>query len=68
MYDREILSLATLHEPKFTVRKKIPVENFIMKPLIHGIVLMEEYPWQTLKSQNSSSLFLLVTDYKEKPA
>jgi len=36
MYDREILSLATLHEPKFTVRKKIPVENFIMKPLIHG--------------------------------
>ena len=31
------------------------------------MVLLEEYPWQTLNSQNSSSLFLLVIDYKEKP-
>jgi hypothetical protein len=31
-------------------------------------VLLEGYPWQTLNSQNSSSLFLLVTDSKEKPA
>jgi hypothetical protein len=32
------------------------------------MVLLEEYPWQTLNSQNSSSLFLLITDYKEKSA
>lgn len=31
------------------------------------MVLVEGYPWQTLNSQNSSSLFLVATDYKEKP-
>ena len=33
-----------------------------------AMVLLEEYPWQTLNSQNSSSLLLLVFDYKIKPA
>jgi len=32
------------------------------------MVLLEGYPWQTLNSQNSSSLLLLVFDYKIKPA
>ena len=32
-----------------------------------AMVLMEEYPWQTLNSLNSSSLLLLVFDYKIKP-
>ena len=32
------------------------------------MVLMEEYPWQTLNILNSSSLLLLVFDYKIKPA
>ena len=33
-----------------------------------AMVLLEEYPWQTLNSLNSSSLLLLVFDYKIKPA
>jgi hypothetical protein len=35
---------------------------------VDPVVFVEGYPWQTLNSQNSSSLFLLVIDYKEKPA